>query len=208
MSVLSLRILVFGAGLGLVATVAWALPADEARPSLATAAPSQDTESVVAAPARIATSARIAAPTSGAPIPTTTLAAVVPADADHLTADEPAPVVEPVAVVTTTTSPPPTVAPPTTLPAITIAFTATQAYGSCGEDVPYDIFSGRATPGTTVSIRSPYGSGSTTVGANGHWERRVEFPSAPRGETFTVTARGLGGSATLHFTATGGAEHV
>ena len=122
----------------------------------------------------------------------------VEGDAPHLATPESAePAAEPEPVVSTTT---------TTVPVVTVAFSATQAYGSCDEPIPYDIFSGNATPGTTVTISSAYGSGSTTADGNGHWERKVEFPSAPRGETFSVTASGLGGSKTMSFTA-GGGEH-
>ena len=128
-----------------------------------------------------------------------------PGEPDHL-----APIVEdtpePQPVVTTTT----TVAPPTTTaapaPAVTVAFAAAQIYGSCGEAVPYDLFSGSATPGSTISISSPYGSGSTVADEAGHWSTKVEFPSAPRGETFSVTVNGLGGAKTFSFTATGEAH--
>lgn len=65
-------------------------------------------------------------------------------------------------------------------------FTAHQLYGSCGEDVPYDVFYGTGTAGVTVTITSDYGSGSTTIGEHGEWEVKVEFPSAPRGEKFGV----------------------
>lgn len=65
-------------------------------------------------------------------------------------------------------------------------FTAHQLYGSCGEDVPYDVFYGTGTPGVTVSVSSDFGSGSTTINEHGEWEIKVEFPSAPRGEKFTV----------------------
>ena len=53
-------------------------------------------------------------------------------------------------------------------------------------------------------IRFYAGAPLTTADGHGHWERTVEFPSAPRGETFTVTVSGLGGSKSFTFTATGG----
>ena len=126
--------------------------------------------------------------------------AAVEGEAPHLATPESAdPAADPEPIVTTST---------TTVPVVTVAFSATQAYGSCDEPIPYDIFSGNATPGTKVTISSAYGSGSTTADGNGHWERKVEFPSAPRGETFSVTASGLGGSKTMSFTAIGSsAEH-
>lgn len=128
-------------------------------------------------------------------------------DPDHLRGDQAAPAAlpEPTQIVTTTTAPPTTT---TAAPVVTIAFSAAQAYGSCDEPVPYDIFSGQATPGSTITISSPHGSGSTTADSSGHWERKVEFPSAPRGEAFSVSVSGLGGSKTFSFTATGGGSHA
>ncbi len=123
----------------------------------------------------------------------------------HLEEQSAAAAVTPIQVVTTTTTIPP---PPTTAAAKpAVAFTATQAYGSCDEPIPYDIFSGTADPGSTVTISSPYGSGSAVADGAGHWERKVEFPSAPRGETFAVIASGVGGSKTLNFTAGSGGGH-
>jgi hypothetical protein len=65
-------------------------------------------------------------------------------------------------------------------------FTANQKYGSCSEPVPFDVFSGKAEPGTTVTVSSPHGGGSTTVDAEGKWSVKIEFPSAPYNEQFTV----------------------
>lgn len=58
-------------------------------------------------------------------------------------------------------------------------FTANQTYGSCSEPFPYDIFSGKAKPGSTVLISSPFGSGSTMANDDGVWSIEVQFPSAP-----------------------------
>lgn len=68
-----------------------------------------------------------------------------------------------------------------------IVFSANQKYGSCGESLPYDVFSGKAEPGTTVSAASLYGSATTVAGADGRWKVKVEFPVAPVGEHFTVS---------------------
>jgi len=68
-------------------------------------------------------------------------------------------------------------------------FTATQKYGSCSEPVPYDVFSGKAQPGTTVTVTSAHGSGSTTANAEGKWNLQVEFPTAPYNEQFSVTVK-------------------
>ncbi len=132
--------------------------------------------------------------TTETPAPSATLVPIT-SEPDHLVVAEAAPDPEPEAVVTTTSASPTTTVPPTTTtaaPAVTVAFSATQAYGSCDEPIPYDIFSGTATPGTSVAISSPYGSGSATADGNGHWEKKVEFAGAPKGETFAVTASGLG----------------
>jgi hypothetical protein len=68
-------------------------------------------------------------------------------------------------------------------------FTAIQKYGSCSEPVPYDVFSGKAEPGTTVSVTSPHGSGTAAVDGEGNWSVRVEFPTAPYKVEFTVTVK-------------------
>ena len=68
-----------------------------------------------------------------------------------------------------------------------IVFSANQKYGSCGESIPYDVFSGKAEPGTTISVASPYGSATTVAGEDGWWKVKVEFPLAPVGEHFTVS---------------------
>ena len=39
-------------------------------------------------------------------------------------------------------------------PADVVGFSAGAAYGSCSEDPPYDVYSGTASPGTTVTISS------------------------------------------------------
>ncbi|MEA1903406.1 MAG: hypothetical protein U9N56_07760 [Actinomycetota bacterium] len=65
-------------------------------------------------------------------------------------------------------------------------FSATQKYGSCGEEVPYDKWYGMGDPGTKIWIESKFGSGSTVIGESGEWWLKVEFPEAPCGETFDV----------------------
>ena len=89
-----------------------------------------------------------------------------------------------------------------------VEFTANQKYGSCGEAIPYDKFYGTATPGATIWVESPYGVGTTTAGANGHWDIRVEFPDAPVGEPFTVVVESSdGGFASFTFVRTDGGDH-
>lgn len=72
-------------------------------------------------------------------------------------------------------------------------FTANQKYGSCSEPVPYDVFSGKAEPGTTVSVTSPHGSGTAALDGEGNWSVRVEFPTAPYEVEFTVTVKDQAG---------------
>ena len=201
------RFLVFFCIVSTAAVGAWALPAGRADSTVDSAAADDRPSS---APAR-ADAPTVSAASVEREIAETPLEvdddpvspALVGQEPDHLTGETPPPAAEaPAQIVTTTT------APPTTAPVVTVAFTAAQAYGSCDESVPYDIFSGAATPGSTITISSPYGSGSATADGNGHWERTVEFPSAPRGETFSVSVSGLGGSKTFSFTATGGGSHT
>jgi hypothetical protein len=65
-------------------------------------------------------------------------------------------------------------------------FTANQKYGSCAEEIPYDIWYGTGEPGTKIWIESEYGSATTTIGEKGKWKVKVEFPESPCGETFQV----------------------
>ena len=65
-------------------------------------------------------------------------------------------------------------------------FTAHQKYGSCSEDVPYDKWYGTGTPGQQIWIGSDYGSGTTTVGEDGNWDIKVEFPEASCGDEIAV----------------------
>jgi len=87
------------------------------------------------------------------------------------------------------------------------SFTAQQKYGSCGEEVPYDVFYGNAKPGAKITASSEYGSNSTTANDDGRWEMKVTFPDSPQGKTFNVKIRSsTGQSKTFTFTNTGGGE--
>jgi hypothetical protein len=88
-----------------------------------------------------------------------------------------------------------------------VAFTAYQEYGSCGEEVPYDVFYGSAKPGAKLTASSEYGSNSTTANDDGRWEIKVTFPDAPSGKTFTVKIKASTGDyQKFSFTNTGGGE--
>lgn len=82
-----------------------------------------------------------------------------------------------------------------------VAFSANQKYGFCEEAVPYDVFWGTATPNTVVQITSPYGSTNVEVGKKGHWEKKLYFEGAPRGQAFAVTITADNGSKTFEFVA-------
>ena len=140
-----------------------------------------------------------ASPTSdGAPdhlhtAPTTTVAAVA------VTSSVPTTVPPPTSTVNV---PPPTTFPPTTTVAAA-GFSAVPRYGTCEEDPPYDEYSGTAAPGATITITSPHSATARTVAdASGHWFLRVEFPAAPVGTPFTVTASDGSTSVGMSFTRT------
>lgn len=93
--------------------------------------------------------------------------------------------------------------PPTTKPPVEeVAFTALATYGSCAEPVPYDVYYGTANPGAKVKVQSEYGWGYTYADADGQWELRVEFPTAPVGTPFTVKVITYQGLVELEFTRT------
>ncbi len=96
----------------------------------------------------------------------------------------------------------PPAAPPAP-PADAVGFSASAAFGSCSEDPPYDVYSGTASPGTTVTISSAFGGGSAQADEHGHWEAKVVFSGAPLNETFSVTVSSAQGSDTFSFTHTG-----
>ena len=86
----------------------------------------------------------------------------------------------------------------------THAFSAASAYGSCEEEIPYDIYSGHAAPGATVTLTSPWSATTSTVAAeDGYWSVQVTFEAAPVGEPFTVTAASGGSQVGLSFVRTG-----
>lgn len=135
------------------------------------------------------------------PVVPTTSPATTTGTPDHLATTEVEPSGTTVAVVTTTTSPTTTASPPTTvsptttiLPTTTpttaasIGFTASARYESCAEDPSYDEYSGTANPGATITVTSPHNSpAQVTADTFGDWFIRVEFPTAPLNEEFSVT---------------------
>lgn len=84
-----------------------------------------------------------------------------------------------------------------------ISFSASQKYGTCDEELSYDVFYGKAAPGATVSATSPYGSATTTANEYGKWKLHVEFPDAPVGTPFEVVITDGTSTETFTFTKTG-----
>ncbi len=82
------------------------------------------------------------------------------------------------------------------------SFNASQHYGSCGDKLPYDVFKGKADPGTTVTVSSAYGGGTTTAGDGGYWKLKVTFEAAPVGVEFPVTVSDGSTTKTFSFTRT------
>lgn len=83
-------------------------------------------------------------------------------------------------------------------------FVAHQVYGECGETPPYDVFHGKAKPGSLVEVVSEYGSGAAEVGEHGEWEIKVIFETAPVGEVFAVKVKDqLGNHQVFEFVRTG-----
>lgn len=77
---------------------------------------------------------------------------------------------------------------------------AHQAFGTCEEEVPYDVFWGSTAPGAEVIAISEFGSGETVANEHGEFEFRVEFPKAPYGKTFTVWIKSIGQKQVFEFT--------
>ena len=83
-------------------------------------------------------------------------------------------------------------------------FTANQQYGSCGEDIPYDVFWGTGKPGGSILVLSDFGSADIRISEKGHWEVKVLFKEAPVGKTFLVKVKdGFGNFQKFEFTRTG-----
>ena len=74
-----------------------------------------------------------------------------------------------------------------------VAFTALAKYGSCSESPPYDVYHGTAKPGSKVRVYSDYGSRYTYADAEGNWDVKVYFETAPSDEPFIVTVKDVFG---------------
>ncbi|MGE3324395.1 MAG: hypothetical protein AB7N61_03205 [Acidimicrobiia bacterium] len=74
-------------------------------------------------------------------------------------------------------------------------FLAQAAYTECNSTPPYNAYWGKGAMGSTVTITSPYGGTQVTIGADGAFHTRVEFPEAPVGEKFWVRISNSAGGA-------------
>ncbi|MFV1962207.1 MAG: hypothetical protein ACC658_10270 [Acidimicrobiia bacterium] len=79
-------------------------------------------------------------------------------------------------------------------------FSASQKYGSSGEDVPYDKWYGTGAPGTEIWIGNDWGSASATIGDGGEWFLKVEFPGIPCGTHGVVLETNDGDEKAYEFT--------
>lgn len=68
-------------------------------------------------------------------------------------------------------------------------FSATQVYGECSENPPFDVFHGTGKPGTKVYVMSEFGSATVKVDDKGKWEVKVFFKEAPVEKTFLVKVK-------------------
>lgn len=88
-----------------------------------------------------------------------------------------------------TTTPRPTTTKPVATTTTLVRFTMVQKWRTSSATPPFEELSGTADPGTTITVTSAYGSGTTTVDPTGRWAIRVAFPTAPVGTAFTGRVR-------------------
>jgi len=79
-------------------------------------------------------------------------------------------------------------------------FSAHQKYGSCGEDPPYDKWTGTGTPGTEIWIGNDWGHGTTTIPESGKWHLKVTFGDMPCGTHQVVLETNDGDRKVYEFT--------
>lgn len=68
-------------------------------------------------------------------------------------------------------------------------FWVSNTFGVSDRNPPYDVYYGEGAPGSTVTVVSEYGSGSTTVNADGGFEIKVFFETAPKNVEFPVKVK-------------------
>ncbi len=81
----------------------------------------------------------------------------------------------------------------------TVAFTASQEFGSGSGEAAFDVYSGTATPNDRIRVGSEYGQGGVRADDEGQWSIRVMFGQAPLDEPFTVTVTNLGTGESFEF---------
>ncbi len=82
---------------------------------------------------------------------------------------------------------------------VAIDFTANAALSETDANPAFNEYWGKSTTGAVITLSSPYGSGEVTSDADGKWAARIEFPSAPVGETFIVRITSSKGTAVYEF---------
>lgn len=97
-----------------------------------------------------------------------------------------------------------TTSPPKEPPKDLAPFVAHATWLESTEVPPYDEYYGTGEPGSKVMVVSEWGSGETTVAADGSWYVKVFFPKAPKDITFDVKVKdSLGRYTYFTMTATG-----
>ena len=79
-----------------------------------------------------------------------------------------------------------------------VPFSAHQVKGSSTD--PFEVMWGTAPPGSTIQVKSKFGSASTVANDQGEWEVGVHFDGAPRDRAFTVKAKHDGQERPFSFT--------
>lgn len=165
----------------------------DARAAVGVGSGSGNEVSSVAAPRPSDTSPLPSAPLTTDGVPPPEARPVAGADDRGTGGNELAPVPPTAPPVTTTKAPTTTKVPTTTKPVATtttlVRFTMVQKWKTSSATPPFEELSGTADPGTTITVTSAYGSGTTTVDPAGKWAIRVEFPTAPVGTAFTGRVR-------------------
>jgi hypothetical protein len=91
---------------------------------------------------------------------------------------------------------------PSGVPLPDVAFTAEQTFLASQEPEPWVFFSGTATPLTTVTISSDYGTATADTDIKGEWRTAVFFSAPGSIDPFPVTVTADNGSAEFDFTYT------
>ncbi len=81
-----------------------------------------------------------------------------------------------------------------------VAFSAEQRFLASQDPEPWEYFSGTATPLSTVTLSSDYGTASTVADSEGNWESAIFFDAPGSDQPFAVVVEAANGTATFGFT--------